>query len=208
MTATGEQIAGGAAPNDGAALAGAGVRLTANELRRLAEAADGMRGGVCELAFDGPGRARIRQLKPEEVGQVPAGAILVETAKKARNRQVPVSAVLNVAEGQNPEPLRGDKYDLVLWGEAAAEKFLVPYYVRFYNDDEMAKLRAAIADDDVLAIAHIYPTFWETVRTEGRLSILAAGESTPSLDELEVLTRGRAEKGQSFIALADWFRSR
>lgn len=134
------------------------LRLTANDLRRLAEAADGYRGEELELVEDDDGKLKIRRMKGgPSSSHLP---IRIITAKKAPNRRVPKSVVLTHPDGHPLKPLDTEHFDAVLWGEAAADKFLVPYYVRFYSEDEMERLRTAIRNDKVLALAHIYPTIY------------------------------------------------
>lgn len=46
------------------------------------------------------------------------------------------------------------------------EKFLIPYYARFNDEPQLAALRCAIANDAVVALSHLYPTFWEEIPDE------------------------------------------
>jgi hypothetical protein len=178
----------------GGRMAGSGERqaLTANQLRRLAEAADGQRGKTLQLKLDKPGGSMV---EVSDVNGLAADAIVVSTPMKNPNRPIPAAVHVTMPDGSRQVKLDTLKYDMVLWGEAAAEKFLVPYYTRFYSEVEMEQLRAAIVSSQVIALAHVYPahvypTYYEEIG-----------------DSLEVLDTSENLIGLGFIPLSRWFNA-
>jgi hypothetical protein len=161
--------------------------LTANDLRRLAESADGQRGTLLQLDAE---RAGGRMTRAPSNTEPPTGAILVKTPMKNPDRPIPARVDVIASGSGKSVTLDTLHYDSIFWGEAAAEKFLVPYYVRFCSEPEIAALREAIENGNVLAIAHVYPTFWEGI--EEALHVLDARE--PFFD-------------MGFITLATWLAS-
>lgn len=162
------------------------VVLTANDLRRLADAADGQRGKTLELTATTRGGA------VKEIGtgsSATPGGILLSTPLKNAARKIPALVEVTLPLSRRKRALDTSVYDLVVWGEAAAEKFLVPYYVRFYTDEKMRHLHSAIVSGDVVAIAHIYPSFMNNIT-----------------DELHVLPAETAEVvAPDFVPLSVWF---
>jgi hypothetical protein len=158
--------------------------LTANELRRLAESADGMRGKKLKLTNDRPG-GHLTEV-PANYVVVPED-VIVETQFRNAARKIPTLVEVTKPTSGTKHELKTDYFDSVFWGEAAMEKFLVPYYVRFCEDAEMSTLRASIASGDIIALAHIYPTYYTTLE-----------------DSLYVLATGPA----GFISLGEWLRHR
>lgn len=160
--------------------------LTANELRRLAEHADGCRGGLMEITGEKPGGS-IRRIGSSM--QAKPGAIIVQTPFKNPARPLPLRVEV-VRQAGAPSTLDPNHFDSVFWGEAAMEKFLVPYYIRF-SDDDVEKIREAIRSQDVIALAHVYPTFYELFK-----------------DTVFVLSDDPTFSDSGFIPLTDWLSRR
>jgi hypothetical protein len=168
---------------------GAGARMyTANDLRRIAESADGTRSGPLELVSGANGL----ELRPILAGQVPSdGAIIVETKDKASGRRKLTNVELTLESTGAKKSLPPHQFDSVFWSEAAAEKFLVPYYVSFLSDADMTRLKDAIASPEIVAIAHVYPTFFLTITSAlTSLFVLPAGPGAGLISE--------------FIPLSEW----
>lgn len=138
-------------------------RVTANDLRRAAEWADGVRGGAYRLSMKAPlpGGATGFGLEKIEADSGPADEIIIDTPVRVPNKLIPPTFTLTNPNTQKAIPIDTAKFDSIFWGEVSAEKFLVPYYVRFYSDAQMQTLRDAISSPTVVAIGHLYPTFFE-----------------------------------------------
>lgn len=135
--------------------------ITADDLRRVAEWADGVRGGEYRLSMNAPlpGGGTGFGLERIDGSSAPVDEIIISTPQRVPTKKSPpVFMLVDPATGEN---IRVDtqKHDAIFWGEVSAEKFLIPYYTRFLDDAGMQSLREAIADPDVIAIAHDYPTF-------------------------------------------------
>lgn len=187
------------------------LTLTSNQLRRMAEEADGQRGveleiGDIERGADGKLLPRLRRAV---AGVKSANGIRILTPKLAPNRPIPSRVTLVSPNSDREIPINPLRYDAVFWGEASMEKFLIPYYVRFYDNVQLAALRTAIANETVIALAHLYPTFWEEIPDE---RFMPAGDpSAPPrrLAEIEVFDETQVEKSESgFVSLLTWFAVR
>lgn len=73
----------------------------------------------------------------------------------------------------------------MFWSEAAVEKFMFPYYVRFSSPDHIARMRRAFNQERVVAAMHVP---WST---SSFLVSVRGGEalSTLTLEELEAERR-------------------
>ncbi|WP_310571307.1 hypothetical protein [Gemmatimonas sp.] len=143
--------------------------ITADDLRRVAEWADGMRGGEYRLSMSAPlpGGGTGFGLERIEGSSDSVDELVISTPQRVPTKKSP--PVFMLVDPATGEHIRVDtqKHDAIFWGEVSAEKFLIPYYTRFLDDAGMQSLREAIADPDVIAIAHDYPTFLD-VATSGR----------------------------------------
>lgn len=177
--------------------------ITANQLRRLAEWADGVRGETLQLIVDEEG-ARVE--KVTDIDAVPPGAILLSTVDRNPLRKVPKYVDVIKPSTGVAHRLDTSVYDAVCWSEAALEKFMLPYYVRFYSRKDFDTLRNAFCQGAVIAVAHIYPTFWEDLPDDERrmraLSVNAATEA------VHVLPDGHGLMDFGFIPFREWLATR
>ena len=147
--------------SDSAAETPARGTITADDLRRVAEWADGVRGGEYRLSMNAPlpGGGTGFGLERVDGNSTLSDEIIISTPRRVPTKKSPpVFMLVDPATGEN---IRVDtqKHDAIFWGEVSAEKFLIPYYTKFLDEAGMKTLREAIADPDVIAIAHDYPTF-------------------------------------------------
>jgi hypothetical protein len=168
--------------------------FTANDLRRLAEAVDGMRDKDLIIVIEGHKLVARENLGAEQI----PGAIHVHTV--GHKKQKPTKVTLRHPRKPKKIKVDTDVFDCVFWGEAACHKFLIPYYVRFYSDAQMQKLRNAISNDDVIAIAHAYPTRDVEIRNEDP-TLPPLIPDAPSTNGLYVL--GSRTDTESFLD-EDW----
>ena len=134
--------------SDSAAEIPARGTITADDLRRVAEWADGVRGGEYRLSMNAPlpGGGTGFGLERVDGNSSPADEISISTPRRVPNKKSPpVFMLVDPATGEN---IRVDtqKHDAIFWGEVSAEKFLIPYYTKFLDDAGMKTLREAIAD--------------------------------------------------------------
>jgi hypothetical protein len=168
----------------------ASITVDANMLRRIAEAADGLRGRTLALSLKAPlrdggigfGLVEVDPASPPEPGE-----IRVQTPPGPGDAMRPAAVLLKHPRTGALIEVDTSRYDLVCWGAAAAEKFLLPYYGRFSSARELQTLREAIDSEEIMAIAHEQPTFFDVVTD--RLLVLPAGGPT---------IEGR------FVPLSDW----
>jgi hypothetical protein len=144
------------------------VALTANELRALAEEADGNRGKNLKLvASNTPGRPA-RFVPESDSGD--AVMIVVKTddvePKKAKLEVVLPKVVFVDPEGRVVKPIKSgatgeednyfEAFDALFWSAPAVDKFLVRYYASFMELDHIkSDIQKAFANPNVLAIAHL-----------------------------------------------------
>ena len=147
------------------------TRMNANDLRRVAEHADGFRGQVLRLdeylvdEYDSD-----LKLKVEKGYKGQHAHVEVETPDIGRSfRPLDFVAVFVNKELKHvftsPKDPTVDDVDSLFWTQAAAQKFLIPYYAGFSNRHEMEVLYQACAnqlpDKDIYAIGHRYPTIYD-----------------------------------------------
>lgn len=120
---------------------------TAGDLRRVAEAADGLRNQDVQIVTDSTGELTYRtQMQP--------GDTLLFTARSENQLQRPATAGTIFSNGS---VVALDGCDAVFWSEAAVEKFAWPYYEAHGID--VSDLRQAYETDArIVAIAHKLPT--------------------------------------------------
>ncbi|HEY8309798.1 MAG TPA: hypothetical protein VIG47_04545 [Gemmatimonadaceae bacterium] len=128
--------------------------LTANDLRALAEAADGARDKPAYVVWgdDGP------ELKTE---RPPASTEVIFEC--ATNNVVPNRAKLHSITLDPPVVTSHGKtvtdivtrYDAMFWSEAALEKFVLPYYLGSGKPELVDRIRKAFNHASVVAIMHL-----------------------------------------------------
>ena len=152
--------------------------LDAHTLRLLAEAADGRRGENYAIFHDGSGYA----VSPES-RRDGTKLVSVRTAVRAPTRRKAERLVHIQPPGRETTPLPDD-VDAIFWSESAVEKFVLPYYQRLLSRREMNDLIDAHESADVIAILHIKPSIYRTVRAKEELGVAL---QTDEKGELEVL---------------------
>ncbi len=105
--------------------------VNANQLRRMAEWADGVRGKNFVISMDAkrPDGTFGFGLKPLADGEAPKeNEIPVHTTIQVPGKLEPAEVLL-LRTTADPEPIKLPvrEFDAVFWGEVSAEKFLVPY---------------------------------------------------------------------------------
>lgn len=126
--------------------------LTASELRRLAEAADGIRDQTAYVVWgtNGP-EVKTRLEKGDEL------IVECETSSEVKARPVFKSIALDppiVDSEGNPVTHVEAKYDAMFWSEAAVEKFVIPYYARFMTPDDLVRIMTAFNHPASIAMIH------------------------------------------------------
>lgn len=143
--------------------------LSANELRRLAEAVDGMRDQPAYIVWGANG--------PEVKTGIGRGDDVMaecETSNVVRERPRFTSITVAppvVDDSGTPVTDIASRYDAMFWTEAAVEKFVLPYYLRFLTPADVDVIRVLFNRPLVYAIAHLPLTdciFLTSVRTGGK----------------------------------------
>lgn len=126
--------------------------LTANELRKLAEAADGIRDKTAYVVWSGD--------EPQVKTKLDDGDELIvecktrnDTKARAAFKSIMLDPPLIDANGKPIEHI-ADKYDAMFWSEAAVEKFVIPYYARFKSPQDLVRIRDAFIHPATIAVIH------------------------------------------------------
>lgn len=128
----------------------------AGDLRRLAEAAVGLRDVDLQMVTDQSGGLAYR------TAIQPGDTLLFTT--RTNNRLQRAAAAASVSCSGMVLALK--ECDSVFWTEAAVEKFVWPYYEA--HGINVARIRAAYeSDPNIVAIAHLWPTIPTLVVSEG-----------------------------------------
>ena len=136
--------------------------LSANQLRYLAEKADGIRG---ELVLVADANGKLDVVRPSDVNGC---TVLANLNTEREGPGVPGTARIQL-RGENNQVLGGpgtdiDKADAVFVTQSAVEKFLLPYYMRFKSPREVAEIeRKAFEDENVDAIIHFPWSYLDAV---------------------------------------------
>jgi len=131
--------------------------LNANQLRYLAEKADGLRDRPLALVIDGQGRVDV--VPEAEAGQ---DTVLLKLATEPRGPGVAGTAKIHLR--WNDRTYGGpssklDAADAVFVTQSAIEKFLLPYYMRFKSGAQVQALENTLYNDaGVAAAIHIPPS--------------------------------------------------
>lgn len=127
--------------------------LTANELRRLAEAVDGVRDEPAYIVWGANG--------PEvktSVGKDDDVMAECRTPNKVSGRRsfrsITTDPPIVDATG-TPITDIASRYDAMFWSEAAVEKFVLPYLLRYTTPKEVDEFRALYDQQDVAAAVHL-----------------------------------------------------
>ncbi len=155
--------------------------LTANELRRLAEAVDGFRDQPVYLVWTSGG-AKATTERPSD------DDLILECNTNNVNQSRPILPIgfdPPVTDSQGA-PIENffERYDALFWSEAAIGKFVLPYYIGFNPPEFVARIRNAFNREDVYAMAHPVDTwtvFLTSIRTAGK------GLEALTLEEIERL---------------------
>jgi hypothetical protein len=165
----------------------------ASELRRVAEAADGLRDRELALVIrtqPGEGSPRLELIPVSEVDRGDLQVCPVRTQSVMRDRPAPFRVTLQLREHDRPLELQLE-YDALFWSEAAVEKFFFPYYRRVLRRDMFRRLESAFYEGDehgrrIVAFGHLVPTIWVPFVGEDALVISERG--SPEL-EVDLLSR-------------------
>jgi hypothetical protein len=132
--------------------------LTANQLRWLAEKADGLRGDDEPLALVAGGELGVDIVREKDLaGREPI--FDVRTPKKGDG--VPGDATIQIVHNGTVYSARTKfgECDAVFVTQSAVEKFLLPYYMRFKTGAEVQQLQDWLFKNPlVLAGAHVSPS--------------------------------------------------
>ncbi|MDQ2890847.1 MAG: hypothetical protein M3R65_09920 [Gemmatimonadota bacterium] len=156
--------------------------LTANDLRALAEAADGVRDRPAYVVWgpDGP------ELKAEPPSA--SADVIFECAtsnivpNRAKLRSMTIDPPMVTTGGAAVTDL-ATLHDAMFWSEAAVEKFVLPYYIRSGGPELAERIRKAFNHPSVIAIAHLpdsAPILLTAIRSRNGMEAL-------TLSELEAL---------------------
>lgn len=159
--------------------------ITASELRRLAEAADGIRDQPAYLVWGAQGpEVKTTLGKDDEL------IVECETKNSVQSRPAFKTITLDppvVDRDGKPVTHVAGQYDAMFWSEAAVEKFVVPYYAQFNTAHHIARIMTAF--NHPASIGMIHPPlsdikFMTSMRTAVRKQ---DGVEILSLNEFEAM---------------------
>lgn len=127
------------------------MTISANQLRWLAEAADGQRDTSLLLKIDQRGTVT---LQPKGASAVAPGEVEILTPSEGQG--CPGDTVLTIDYQGNSMPLA--KADAIFWTQSAVEKFVLPYYTRFRTPNEIQSLKDLLFTAGCVAAVHYPPS--------------------------------------------------
>jgi hypothetical protein len=165
----------------------------AAELRRVAEAADGLRDQELTLVIrrTSPTATPRLEIVPSSARSADDVVVCpVETHNVMRERPRPFRVLLQVTERDRPLEIQV-AYDALFWSEPAIEKFFFPYYRRVLRREVFRQLESEFYDGDesgrkIVAFGHLLPTIW--VPFVGEDALLVYQTSAPEF-EVDLLSR-------------------
>ncbi|MEO7218628.1 MAG: hypothetical protein ABI026_10590 [Gemmatimonadaceae bacterium] len=128
-------------------------QLTANDLRKLAEAVDGIRDETAYVVWGNAG-PEVRTQRP--VSDEVIFECMTKNAEPKRAKMGTITLERPVI-GSDGKPLTNfaKRFDAMFWSEAAVEKFMFPYYARFSNRSQMDSMRTMSNQQSVVAALHM-----------------------------------------------------
>ncbi|MCC6929112.1 MAG: hypothetical protein IT359_09000 [Gemmatimonadaceae bacterium] len=134
------------------------ARISANQLRWLAEAADGIRGSSAVMVERANGDIDVIS----EAKRTASDKVLVELETGLRGPGIDGSALVRVfVDGRTLDPAAGltERVDALFVTQSAIQKFLLPYYMRFMSAAQVQALENRLFNDArVKAAVHIPPS--------------------------------------------------
>lgn len=150
-------------------------KLSADDLRKIAESVDGIR--------DKPAYVFWTESGPQVTSERPSDEDLIlecETQNDVRPRpkfrsialDPPMLAKKDAVPGDPGKPVRNAavEFDALCWSEAAVDKFILPYYIRLNTPEYVGRILKAFNHPDAYAIAHVPLSdimFLTALRTKG-----------------------------------------
>lgn len=176
------------------------VKVTANDLRKLAEHADGRRGVKMKIVARGDDKLDI-SYDENDTSLFDVYTDATDNHPMGTPKEVTISYDERKVVFTNKDmDMASNKFlDSMFWTQSAIEKFMVPYYARIFSPLEMRDLRTAYTDPQVIAIGHRYPTIYEEV--DAYDAILVKGVN-PAYRQIVLLKNVRT--GLELITLADY----
>ena len=154
-------------------------QLTANDLRRLAEAVDGVRDETAYVVW-GESGPEVRTQRPASDEVVFECMTSNAEPDRAKIGTITLHPPVIASDGTPLTDFAG-RFDAMFWSEAAVEKFMIPYYIRFSSPGQIARMRSAFNQERVVASIHMPDS------TSSFLVSIRGGEalSALTLEELE-----------------------
>ena len=162
-----------------------GPKLTANQLRALAEAADAMRNRPVSLVLRDGGYLAVTTA---DVKHGDREVLRIETEDRLRpGERHPIDYIYLKTAGMAEPRAVHEVCDALFWSESAVSKFVIPYYARFRPLSDVQALVTAFNRPNVHALGHL-PT----------------AESTPMSDSSVQLYTDGDGRGARFVTLAEF----
>ncbi|MGI9043097.1 MAG: hypothetical protein ACR2GK_03100 [Gemmatimonadaceae bacterium] len=149
--------------------------LSANDLRWLGEEADGRRGESFGLVWENDKLVFV----PADDPRASKAVLTVRTEYEVGPGLQASEARIKVVVGEEViDPNKGpDPVDAVFLTQAAVEKFVIPYYTRMLELEQIEGIKRRLFEDArVVAAAHIRPSIIDEVRS-AKLVPIALSES-------------------------------
>ncbi|MEO8621151.1 MAG: hypothetical protein ABI625_08800 [bacterium] len=183
------------------------LTLRANDLRRLAEAADNCDNRTVHAVVLDADKFSVVPLS-DVAGRPVVMQIDNSSDMPAAGKNGQTSEASIVVNG-TPLSLRTPPLDILpdcaFWGEAAMRKFVVPYYTREMTPEELADLWAAIRAPEVIAITHVCPSDYHKITVPGdSLTLHRAREAVPGDPEFVLPEDGGPVTVFDSLSFEDW----
>ena len=128
-------------------------RMTANDLRKLAEAVDGIRDVPAYVVWGKDGPA-VTEERPELEDVIFECMTKNTDPNRAKFRSITLDPPVVRSDG-HPMTDIAAQFDAMFWSEAAVEKFVLPYYIRMGTPEEVSRIRKAFNHESVFAAIHM-----------------------------------------------------
>lgn len=128
--------------------------LSANELRWLAEAADGKRDRSCAIVIGDNGRPIV--VEENQAGARDRLGVNTYTPFEGDGMRVAAKVRLIFADGSTAD--LPDDTDAVFLTQTAVGKFVLPYYLRMQTPDWVDRKKAELFKANVVAAVHAEPS--------------------------------------------------
>ena len=161
--------------------------MNAQEMRQMAETADGYRDEPLYLVYYAAGGEGMYAIREREDLKKGDDVVLQVKTKSLEQNRIKPDSIKIIVNGK-PTELSKD-FDAAFWTESSIEKFLLPYYAsaRVLSEDQLKQLKESYNDQNVVALLHTWPTRTMALQAGTNIAVAKKKSKRDGNDEIEIV---------------------